>query len=501
MRLPRLFHNRLSYVGAVIAILSLIAFVFLFVVHTLTGAGRLPYAGVVILVLVPAVLIFGLLLIPVGMFFEWRRWRRSGERPMPKYPRIDLNNPRHRTAMVIFVLGSVFLLFASTFGSYEAYQFTDSVQFCGLLCHRVMAPEYTTYLASPHARVSCAQCHVGPGASWFVRSKLAGLHQVYAVLFNKYPRPISTPIHNLRPAQVTCEQCHWPEQFFGAQQKKLVHFLPDEHNTEWVVNLLIKTGGGSPTTGQTEGIHWHMNIANRVEYIATDEKRQDIPWVRMTNVETGETTEYMSTDEPLSKEEIAKGTIRQMDCMDCHNRPTHILRSPSYSVNLALETGKIDSSLPWIKRNGVELLAASYSSTDSALEAITEGVRQFYKRNYRSLTNDNKAAISRAITALQDIYRQNFFPDMKSRWDVYPDNIGHLNSLGCFRCHDGSHKSADGRVIPRECSTCHSIMQQGKVGSNTFSMRPQGLPFRHPEDIDQAWKEMNCSDCHTGELP
>jgi len=265
--------------------------------------------------------------------------------------------------------------------------------------------------------------------------------------------------------------------------------------------MLIRTGGGSPESGLTEGIHWHMNIANRVEYIATDTMRQEIPWVRMSNLKTGEVTEYMSTEKPLSEIDIASANIRKMDCMDCHNRPTHIFHSPSSSVNLALGTGKIDSKLPFIKSTSVNLLAANYASTDSALEAIEDGVKKFYQDNYPKLTNDKENAIPRAIVELQNIYRNNFFPEMKVRWDIYPNNIGHLNFPGCYRCHDGLHKSADGKVITNDCNACHTIIGQGKPQKMAFSMEPKGLVFQHPEDIGEVWQEMKCSDCHRGELP
>lgn len=501
MKLPRIVHNWLSYIGATIAVLALIVFVFLFILQSVSDAARAPYAGLVIFVLVPAFLLLGLILIPIGMLFEWRRWRRTGLRSIPRFPIIDLNELRQRNAVVVFAAGSTLLLFLSVFGSYQAYEYTDSVAFCGTLCHQVMTPEHTAYENSPHARVACVDCHVGPGADWYVRSKLSGAYQVYATLFDRYPRPIPTPIQHLRPAQVTCEQCHWPEQFFGAQQKKLVHFLPDRENTRWEINLLIKTGGGSPETGQTEGIHWHMNIANQVEYIATDVRRQEIPWVRIINLKTGEMTEYMSTEKPLSAKEKATAAIRKMDCMDCHNRPTHIFHPPSHSVNLALATGRIDPTLPDIKRTGVKVLAAKYPTTAAALNAIKKGVETFYHDKYPNLAQERGDAILSAISELQDIFRNNFFPEMKVRWDIYPDNIGHLIFPGCYRCHDGLHKSADGKVITKDCTACHTIMAQGKRQTMAFSTGLTGLVFQHPEDIGGLWQEMKCSDCHTGELP
>lgn len=501
MRLPRVIYNRLSLVGVTIAILALIVFAFLFLLQTLIGSSRSPYAGLVIFVVVPTIFLFGAALIPIGILIEWRRLRHGGIQSIPRFPVIDLNNPQHQNAIFIFLVGSVLILALATFSGYKGYNETESVGFCGALCHNVMSPEYTAYQNSPHARVRCVDCHVGPGADWFVRSKLSGAYQVYAVLFNKYPRPIPVPISNLRPAQETCEQCHWPERFFGAQQKKFVHFLPDKENTRWEINLLIKTGGGSPESGLTEGIHWHMNIANRIEYIAADEKRQEIPWVRMVNLKTGKVTEYISTEKPLSEKEITNANIRRMDCMDCHNRPTHIFHSPSYAVNLALGTRKIDPKLPSIKQTGVELLAANYDSTNSALNAIENGVKKFYQDNNLNLTNDKDGEISRAIVELQNIYRNNFFPNMKVRWDIYPTNIGHLNFPGCFRCHDGLHKSADGKVITNDCNACHAIIAQGKSQKMVFTTEPKGLVFQHPEDIGEAWRETKCSDCHRGELP
>lgn len=500
-RLPRLVHNSVSYLGAAIAALALILFVFLFVLHSFTGAAQAPYAGLLIFIFVPAILILGLLLIPLGMLIERRHQRRTGVRSIPRFPILDLNDGGQRNAVVIFTVGSLFLLFLSVFGSFQAYEATESVSFCGTLCHTVMAPEFTAYENSPHARVRCVDCHVGPGADWYVKSKLSGSYQVYAVLFDKYPRPIPAPISSLRPAQQTCEQCHWPKQFFGGQQKKMVHFLPDENNTRWEINLLIKTGGGSPATGLAEGIHWHMNIANRVEYIATDTQRQNIPWVRITSAETGQSTVYVSTQNPLPKAQIARAAMRTMDCMDCHNRPTHIFRSPGYSLNLALETGTIDAGLPFVKQKGVELLASDYDSSRQALQAIDAGLRKFYQDKYPEVATHRADAVSRAVQELQRIYRQNYFPYMKVRWDVYADNIGHLTSAGCYRCHDGEHKSADGKVIPKTCTTCHTIMAQGSPPNVAFATGPDGLAFRHPEDIGGAWQEMQCDACHSGQAP
>jgi hypothetical protein len=501
MKLPQVVHNRVSYAGAAVAALALVTFVFLFILHTFTDAARAPYAGIVIFVVVPAFLLFGLTLIPLGMFIEWRHVQRTGRPSVMRFPIIDFNDARDRNAAAIFSVGSLILVFMTVFGSFQAYEATESVAFCGTLCHTVMQPEYTTYRNSPHARVRCVDCHVGPGADWFVKSKLSGLYQVYAVTFDTYPRPIPVPVHNLRPAQETCEQCHWPEQFFYSQERRLIHFLADEQNSPWEIHLQIKTGGGAPGRLQSGGIHWHMNIQNRIEYIATDEQRQVIPWVRMTDRKTGRATVYNSTAAPLTDAQVAAATIRTMDCMDCHNRPSHIFYSPSRSVNLALATGHIDPSLPSIKRTGVELLAADYASKEEALRAIGDGVVKFYQEKHPDVLRARRPAIDQAVTALQAIYQQTFFPDMKVRWDIYPENIGHFIFPGCFRCHDEQHQSPDGKLISKNCTQCHTISAQGKPGALAFADVPDGLEFQHPEDIGDAWRQMPCSDCHKGAIP
>jgi hypothetical protein len=498
MTLPPLVHNRLSYAGAAIAVLMLIAIAFLFILDLAGGTGEAPYAGIVIFIVLPSIMLGGLALIPLGMLLEWRHVRRTGTRSIPTFPVVDLNQPAHRNAAAIFAVGSILLLFLSVFGSYQAYEHTESVAFCGTTCHTVMEPEFVTYQNSPHARVRCVDCHVGPGADWYVKSKMAGLYQVYAVAFDKYPRPIPATITDLRPAQETCEQCHWPEQFFGAQQKRIVHFLADETNSRWEFTLLLKVGGAEPIGQQGHGIHWHMNIANRIEYIAVDPDRQDIPWVRLTNP-AGETTVYRSTESELTDEQIAAAEIRVMDCMDCHNRPSHILRSPRESLNRALLLGEIDPTLPSIKQVGIDVLIADYDSVEEATNAIDAEVRTYYRENANGLLESRADDVRRAIGAIQEIYRLNFFPKMKARWDAYPSNTGHLTFPGCMRCHGGLHESADGEVITTDCRACHTIMSQGPADDVRYSTAPEGLDFEHPGGVGDDWQSMLCSDCHAGE--
>lgn len=460
-----------------------------------------PYVGILIYLVLPAFLIIGLLLVPSGMYLEWRSRQRTGLVTYEKWPDINLNVPRHRNAALVFLIGTLLFLLMSSVGMYQAYHYTESIQFCGLVCHRVMKPEYTAYQNSPHARVRCVDCHIGPGAGWYAKSKLSGLYQVYAVLANVYPRPIPTPIEDLRPAQETCEGCHWPRAFFGAKQRQFVHYRYDKANSPWPINMLVKIGGGSPKTSRTAGIHWHMNIAIAVEYIARDRQRQDIPWLQVTDRETGRVTVYQDQDRPLTQKEIAEARPRRMDCMDCHNRPSHNYKSPDSAIDLAILTNQISPGLPGIKKAAVDAMTGTYPSDNEAMKGIAGRITDFYRLNYPALAEREEKQIGEAIQAVQKAYERNIFPFMKANWSDYPNDIGHFTFRGCMRCHDGKHANERGVVIPNDCRTCHAIIAQGPEMSGEKIVPETGLVFKHPVDIGDAWKQGRCYDCHQGTQP
>ena len=337
---PGLVRNFTSLIGGALAAISLANIVFLVLVSWISPQPS-PYLGILAFLVFPAFLILGLVLVPVGMLLERRRRRKPTPGEIPQFPQIDLNRPAQRNALAFFVSSSAVLLLLSALGSYRAYEFTDSVEFCGQLCHAVMAPEYTTYLQSPHARVPCVDCHVGPGAGGYIRSKLSGSYQVYALAFNKYPRPIPTPVANLRPAQETCERCHWPSKFYGTQLKVFYHYAPDEKNTPRQIRMLLNIGGAEASVGLPSGIHWHMNLANQITYVATDAGRQVIPWVQAKDMQ-GKVTIYTAKDSPLSSDRLNQAEKRRMDCIDCHDRPSHIFPPPDRSVDGSLRAGRIE---------------------------------------------------------------------------------------------------------------------------------------------------------------
>ena len=258
------FRNWLSLSGLVIIVGSIFSFALLLLLDALAHFSN-PYVGILTYLVAPGFFVIGSLLALIGAFLRHRQIVKYAG-PFPPL-RIDLTRARDRRFFGLFLLGGVLFLLVSAIGSYQTYHYTESVQFCGQACHGVMKPELVTYLHSPHARVACADCHIGKGAAWYVRSKLSGTYQVYATAANKYPRPIPTPVKNLRPAQETCEECHWPKKFVGNLDRTYTYFLGDETNTPFTVRLLMKVGGGDPTHGPVGGIHWHMNVGNKIEVL------------------------------------------------------------------------------------------------------------------------------------------------------------------------------------------------------------------------------------------
>jgi hypothetical protein len=487
----KLFRHPLSLIGAGLVVLSGVSILFLLLIEGITGKSN-PYLGIFTYMIYPALLVAGLILVPVGIILERRRRVKLGA--APRYAVIDLNNATTRGVFLFVVVSSIFLMGLVSTVSYQAYHFTESVAFCGELCHSVMEPEYTAYQESPHARVTCAECHVGSGAGWYVRSKLSGAYQIYSVLFNKFPRPVPTPVHSLRPAQETCEQCHWPEKFFGAQLKVITRFSHDEKNSVRQIRSLLRTGGGSPTTGITAGIHWHMNIGNEVWYGASDPQRQKIPWVRIKDRQ-GRVTEYFDRTASLTAEQWKKLEIRRMDCIDCHNRPSHIFRDPDGAVDQALLTGLIDSTLPYIKREAVRVLSQGYATKEAAREGIATGLDSFYLKQYPKVHQARRDAIKKAIAEVQKIYQTNIFPEMKVDWRTHPDNIGHTLYPGCFRCHEGNHVSREGKVLGKDCQLCHTI-----IGQQTELPKPTEVAatetFNHPWPLLGKHAQLSCNQCH-----
>ncbi len=475
------FRNWISLAGLVVAMGSFFSFLLLFAIDMFSKDSS-PYLGILTFIVAPSFLVFGLFLIAVGWYFQKRQARGGKVGAIPSIS-IDFARPEDRRNFAIFLVCAVVFLLFSAIGSYHTYHFAESLAFCGQTCHEPMKPEYVTYLNSPHARVGCTECHVGPGAVSFVKAKLNGVNQLVQTLGNSYDRPIKPP-HNMRPAEETCGECHWPKKFIGSKDKTYTHYLSDETNTVNTVRMLINVGGGDPTHGPVGGIHWHMNLSSKVEYIATDEKKQVIPWVRLTDAQ-GKVTEFRSSD---FKDDPSKFHVRTMDCLDCHNRPAHHLRSAGDSVDLAMSLGKIDASIPLIKSNLVAILSYTNKTEGEAMQYIADTLKKAYPK---------EKSVEKVIAETQQIYRNSIFPEMKADWRSYPDNIGHKLWAGCFRCHDGKHKAADGKrkIEASGCNDCHSIIAQGS-GDDLKKFSSEGLKFVHP-DASSEGQDNDCTTCHS----
>ncbi len=445
--------NTTSIVGAFITTFSVMLFLVVFLAD-LFGMHTNPYMGIVFFLILPGIFLFGLALIPIG---AWNRRRRqaAGHGLDMHWPHFDLNDPAQRKMGGIVLALTAANVIIVSLAAYRGIEYMDSVAFCGQVCHSVMQPEFAAYQDGPHSRVNCVQCHIGPGASWFARSKLSGTRQVFAVSLNTFSRPIPSPVENLRPAREVCEQCHWPEKFHGDKVQRIYDYGDDEKNSESVTTLQVHVGGGSERLGVATGIHWHMNVANEIEYIATDDKRQVIPYVRLRD-RAGNVREYVA--EGVTPEQLARGERRRMDCMDCHNRPSHpMAASAEKAVNAQMASGDLPKTLPFVRREAVKALKESYASQDAASEAIARAMREFYRTQYQDVYMSRRQDVERAVLATQTIYRRNVFPEMNVQFGTYPNNIGHMDFPGCFRCHDDNHATKDGKKIGQDCDTCHHI--------------------------------------------
>ncbi|MCX6244536.1 MAG: NapC/NirT family cytochrome c [Bacteroidetes bacterium] len=497
MKMPRSISNWISIVGAIFAVNSLILIIILFL-QSLFSSQSNPYNGMFTYIILPTILVIGLIMIPIGMLIKRRRKSKAGE---PRWPVLDMNSTKQRHRLLLVSVFIFLFMIISAVGSYEAFNFTESVPFCGKLCHSVMEPEYVTYLHSPHARVACVECHVGEGADWYVKSKLSGLYQVYSVLFHKYPQPIETPIKNLRPARETCERCHWPEKFYSPKLDNIRTYLTDSLNTEWNVSMLMKISPNFNTMGLSGGIHWHINKDMRIEYIAATKDRESIPWVKYTNLKTGDVQIFQDTENMLTQKAIDTLEHRTMDCMDCHNRPSHSYKSAPVFVDEGMMKGDIPKELPFIKKVAMNVLKGPYTNKDSSYKYITDSIYNFYKIKFPAIYANKKGLIDKAIAGILNEFSLNVFPYMRASSGNYLNHIGHLESDGCFRCHSDRHKAKNGKTISKDCNWCHTFVALGPTSNMQYGTTEKTMEFVHPVDVKDNWKTYFCTECHRSLYP
>lgn len=418
------------------------------------------YAGIIFLLLVPSFFFGGLILIPIGIYLAFKKQCRSDpslrDKSMGQILRRLSGEEDVRNRIIAFILFSFANMALTLVIVMAGFEYMDSASFCGLLCHKVMEPEYVQYKRSPHARVVCVDCHIGPGASWFVRSKISGLRQVYAVTFGAYRRPIPTPIENLRPSRETCEQCHWPEKFHGDKLKIITHYDRDRNNTKRYTALLLKIGGPEATGAKAEGIHWHVSQGNRVIFMSEKGERKDIPWVRLERG-SDPPVEYRFTGRNISKEDLAAAPMRTMECIDCHNRPTHMYRSAEEELDDMFNQWPELQKIPYLNKASAEVLAQQFDEPAIQNKAIGKALIEWYLRHPEE--SPNPQLLDQAAAQVQDIYSRNLWPRMNIKWGTYPNHIGHTTANpGCLRCHGNNHINNAGKAVRADCRLCHTIL-------------------------------------------
>ena len=433
----------LSLVGVALVATALISWLFV-LPQEVRGHADNPYVGILLFLILPAIFFTGLLLIPVGVYLSKRQIRAglAGET-------FDRKTAVRRIAW-FFGATTLMNIVIGTQVTYRAVEHMETPQFCGATCH-TMHPEMAAYENSPHSRVECVECHVAPGATGWISSKMSGTRQFIETVLKTTPKPVPSALESNRlvPARETCENCHWPQNYGGTRLRVFSKYAEDETNIRSATVLLMLVGGN-----RFSGIHGaHFGPGVHIRFATADPKRQTIPWIEYRNTEKGEVRQFVT---PEAAPDSAKSLPQfDMQCVDCHNRPTHAFELPERAMDKALALGDIPVTLPYIKKKGLELLKVDYATSEEAAAKLPAALIGFYQQHYPDLYASRSTDIQQASRAVLAIYNRNVFPDLKVTWGTYPNNLGHMDFPGCFRCHDGSHTASDGKTIVQDCNTCH----------------------------------------------
>ncbi len=461
-----------NWIGSTGVVLTTSAFVVFLLAELLrlTGAVTNAYVGLITYLLLPALFVLGLVLIPMGWWLHQRRTQKPAKDVLRERFASDFVAARRTGSplvrwLLLFTLVNILFLLA---GTGRMLHFMDSAEFCGTACHSVMNPEWTTYQQSPHAHVPCVDCHVGQGTEAAFDAKLNGAWQMISVTWDLYERPIPTPVHNLRPARETCEKCHWPGKRYGDRIKTIAHYADDRDSTPRYTSLALKVGSGE---GQERGsIHWHIAEQNEVRYLAADPQRRSLRWVEARQPD-GSFKRYQNRKLGAEPEATQEGEspieVRVLDCVDCHNRATHIYEDPIDAVDHRIASGEISRALPFARRQAYAALTGTWSAAgdteddqtlDAELAALERDFRGYYRAEHPAAARQYHQEIDQAVATLQAAYRRNIHPRMQITWGSYPSHLGHRANGGCRRCHNPNMVDDQGQSINDDCTLCHSIM-------------------------------------------
>jgi nitrate/TMAO reductase-like tetraheme cytochrome c subunit len=463
--LPRLWTNWITLLGTVITTFAGFALLAFALVELLSARSN-PYDGIVV-VIIPMFFVAGLLIIPLGFLVERRRKKRG----VPGTPdaitqafQLAIHDSRSRKLILFVAALTVVNVILIAAGGVRAANYMDTPQFCGTSCHTPMEPEWTAYQRSPHQKVACVECHIGPGAGALVKAKLNGMHQLLGVVTGNYHRPVPPPVGHMRPTEVTCEGCHARTAFIGDRARLFPHYKPTRDNAASFNAMIDHVGGLDARTGKFSGIHSHLAPNKKIEFEYLDERRTKIG--KITVIEDGVVkAEYALPGEEGKAKPV--GT-HAMECTDCHNRATHRFDGTArQAVDRAIWNGELDSKQPYLAKVAVDVLSnanVEHPAADAFFKSAVENA-------YASLdAKPEPAELGKAALAISQIYQRNVFPKMNVTWNSYPDLIGHYAegddaAVGCFRCHDGKHQAtlAGGRVkkMDNSCDLCHAPLATG----------------------------------------
>ena len=448
--------SRCSLVGGIL-IAVLFPVLLVSILLDMQGVVQNPYFGFLIYLVMGPIFVLGVLLVIGGTLFCGEK-EDLGELTV-EYFEEELRRPgrftRIRKLIFLTSLTTFVTLFVVGIVTYTGFHYTDTVGFCGQFCHSVMEPEYVTYKNSPHSQVSCVKCHIGASSEWFTKAKFSGARQLFAVVFDTYNRPITTPITALRPERATCEGCHRPEVFHGDKLYVKDKFLEDEENSHVQTVMVMKIGSGDLSGREAHDIHWHVSENQNVSFISSEDHKE-IYEVTLTD-QQGKEIVFKRQDVPEGAK--ASGVHRNiMDCMDCHNRPTHVFLCAEDALDKKLVEGVIPREIPYIKRQALKAVNGKYASQDAARRGIAKELMDWYREHYPELVQKSEDAFKVAVKGVQMAYVENVYPRMNIGWETYMSFSCHRNDSGCFRCHNNDFATEAGRKITQDCDACHIIL-------------------------------------------
>ena len=446
--------SKCTLVGGVIVVI-LFPILFVSILLDMQGVVDNPYFGFLIYMVMGPLFALGLLLVIGGALFCAEK-EDIGD-SIVEYFQEQLNLPGRFTRIrkMIFLTSLITFLTLIIVGiiTYTGFHYTETVSFCGQFCHTVMEPEYVTYKNSPHSQVPCVECHIGEGAEWLTKSKFSGARQLFAVLFDSYKRPIETPIEALRPSRTTCEGCHRPEVFHGDKLYIDEKFMSDENNTHIQTVMVMRIGSGGYSGRKAHGTHWHVSENHSVSYVGSTD-HEYISEVRL--LIAGKEGKVYRRENPSNLVDYVDERV--MDCVDCHNRPSHVFKNADEALNEKLVTGIIPREIPFIKRQALAAISKKYPSQDAARRRIAKEIMDWYRQEYPEIVAQQEEVLTRAVVGAQQAYVENVFPRMNIGWETYMSFTSHGNNEGCFRCHNDELKTSSGDTITTDCNACHIIL-------------------------------------------